>query len=299
MQRSTAMQRAAAAGLHLRLARLGLAAGALAGGGLAGCGAATPADTQVTAPQTTTPATSTAASATTPTSDAATAARDAAIDAAIAHPDRWGEDRARDADRRPGEVLRFFDVRPGMKVAELMSGRGYYAELLSRVVGPQGLAYVQNNKFVLEKFAAAPLAERLGRGGLGNVRRVDRELHDLGLPAGELDAVLMILFYHDTYWMGVDRKAMLAGVFAALRPGGVFGIVDHAAAAGAGTSAVKTLHRVERGVVQAEIEAAGFVLEASSDALAHPEDDHSVNVFDPAIRGKTDRFVLRFRKPAP
>ncbi|MCB9739836.1 MAG: class I SAM-dependent methyltransferase [Deltaproteobacteria bacterium] len=232
---------------------------------------------------------------------AAAPAADPAADpiaAAVAHPDRWGEDRARDADRKPAEVLRFFGLASGQKVAEMMAGRGYYAELLSRVVGPQGRVYVQNNAFVLQKFAAAPLAERLGRGGFGNVVRLDNELEAPGLPTGELDAVLMILFYHDTFWMQADRPKMLAAIFASLRPGGVFGVVDHRAAKGHAADDVKTLHRIEEDVVVREITAAGFVLDGRSDVLAHSADDGSKSVFDPAIRGRTDRFVLRFRKPA-
>ncbi len=240
------------------------------------------------------------ASTATPAATAAPTGHDAAADpiaAAVAHPDRWGEDRARDADRKPAEVMRFFGIAPGMQVAEMMAGRGYYAELLARVVGPKGLVWVQNTPFVLQKFAAAPLAERLGRGGLGHTRRLDRELEDPGLPEGQLDAVLMILFYHDTFWMKVDRAKMLAAIFASLKPGGVFGVVDHSAAAGRGIEDVQRLHRVEQAVVEAEIVAAGFVLDARAELLRHPEDDRQTNVFEPALRGKTDRFVLRFRKP--
>ncbi len=157
--------------------------------------------------------------------------------------------------------------------------------------------YVQNNVFVLEKFARAPLSERLGRGGLGNTVRCDNELEAPGLPVGELDVVLMVLFYHDTFWMGADRAKMLAAIFASLKPGGIFGVVDHHAEAGSGARDVKTLHRIDRALVEAEIVAAGFRLDASSDVLKHGEDARSINVFDPAIRGRTDRFVLRFVKP--
>lgn len=219
------------------------------------------------------------------------------LTAAVASADRPAEDRERDADRKPAEVMAFFGIEPGMTVAELMAGRGYYSELLTRAVGASGVVYVHNTPFVLKRFAEKPIAERLARPGLENARRWDRELESLELPAGKLDAVLLILFYHDTFWQKVDRAAMLAGVRAALEPGGVFGVIDHHAAVGAGTSAVKTLHRIEADVVKREVLAAGFELAAESELLRHPEDDRTANVFDDAIRGKTDRFIYKFVKP--
>lgn len=216
---------------------------------------------------------------------------------AVAHPARPPEDRARDEDRKPARMLAFFGIEPGMKVAEMMAGRGYYAEILARAVGSEGTVYVHNTPYVLDKFAREPLIERLDKPGLGNVIRKDRSLEDPGLPEGELDAVLMILFYHDTYWMDVNRDAMNAAIYKALKPGGVFGVVDHHARPGAGTDAVKSLHRIEPQIVKQEILEAGFELDAQSDRLRHPEDDRASNVFDEAIRGKTDRFAFRFRKP--
>jgi predicted methyltransferase len=216
---------------------------------------------------------------------------------AVAAPERPAEDRARDADRKPTEVLHFFAIEPGMQVAELMTGRGYYAEILARAVGPTGRVYAHNSPFVLKRFAEAPLAERLARPGLENVSRLDREVDDPGLPAGELDAVLLILFYHDTYWMEADRARMNRAVFESLVPGGVYGVIDHFAEDGSGARDVKTLHRVDAQLVKKEILAAGFELEAESELLRHPEDDRTKNVFDEDIRGKTDRFIYRFRKP--
>lgn len=220
-----------------------------------------------------------------------------ALREAVAHGARPAEDRARDGDRKPARVLAFFGIEPGMKVAEMMAGRGYYAEILARAVGSDGTVYVHNTPYVVDKFADGPLTERLDQLGLGNTVRRDRPLEDPGLPEGELDAVLMILFYHDTYWMDVDRDAMNAAIYAALKPGGVFGVVDHHARQGAGTDEVKSLHRIEPHIVRREILEAGFELDAESDLLRHPEDDRTTNVFDDAIAGETDRFVFRFRKP--
>jgi predicted methyltransferase len=218
------------------------------------------------------------------------------IRASVAAAGRPEDDRARDEARRPDAILRFFEIAPGQRVAELMTGRGYYAELLSRVVGEEGVVIAQNNAFVVERFADAALKERFANPELANVQRVDAELEAPGLP-GDLDAVLMILFYHDTYWQETDRPAMNRAVFEALKFGGVYGVVDHHAEAGSGDRDVKSLHRVDAELVKSEILAAGFVLDAESDVLRHPEDDRSANVFDEGIRGKTDRFVYRFRKP--
>jgi predicted methyltransferase len=217
---------------------------------------------------------------------------------AMASPDRPAEDRELDQHRDPAAVLGFFGIEPGMTVADLMAGRGWYTEILARAVGPTGAVYAQNNKFVVERFADKPMAERLARPGLENVKRWDRELENLELPAGQVDAVLMVLFYHDTYWQKTDRKKMLAEIYAALEPGGVFGVIDHHAAAGTGGTAVKTLHRIEAELVKKEILDAGFELAAESDLLRHPNDDRTLNVFDDKIRFETDRFIYKFVKPA-
>jgi predicted methyltransferase len=217
---------------------------------------------------------------------------------AVAAPERPEADRQRDADRHPGEVLAFFGIAPGMQVADLMAGTGYYTEILSRAVGPEGKVYAQNNRFVLERFADEPLTERLARPGVDNVIRLDRELESPGLPDG-LDAAIMIRFYHDMYWQKTDRKEFNRAVFAALKPGGVFGVVDHHAPAGTGFEHVLDLHRVEADLVMKEILASGFVFDGASDVLANPDDTRDWNIFadDAARRDQTDRFVFRFRKP--
>jgi len=213
---------------------------------------------------------------------------------ALAAPDRPETDKARDAGRKPAEVLNFFGIQPGDRVVELMAGSGYYVDILSRVVGEKGKVYAQNNAFVLKRFAEKPLSKRLSNPVLANVVRHDKELDDPDLPSG-LDAVLIILFYHDTYWQGVDREKMNKAVFASLKPGAIFGVVDHHAEAGSGARDVETIHRMDMELLKKEILAAGFELAAESDVLRHPEDDRTVNVFK--MRGKTDRFVLKFRKP--
>ena len=217
---------------------------------------------------------------------------------AVANPARPEADRLRDPHRRPAEVLAFFGIAPGMKVADLVAGSGYYTEILASAVGSSGTVWAQNHRWILERFGDEVLSKRLAKPGLANTVRWDRELEALGLPERELDAVLLILFYHDTFWQDIDREAMNAEVRKALKPGGLYGVIDHHAEAGSGDRDVKTIHRVDAEQVKREILAAGFVLEAESGILRHPEDDRTKNVFDGSIRGLTDRFVYRFRKPA-
>ena len=224
------------------------------------------------------------------------------VRAAVAAKDRLPADRALDAGRHPAETLAFFGIAPGMRVAELGAGGGYTTELLARVVGPKGTVYGHNSPFILERFAAKPWAARLARRVMRNVQRVDSDF-DQPLPpdARDLDAVLMILFYHDTVWMGVDRAHMNAAVFRALKPGGVYGIIDHSARAGARMDDVKTLHRIEEHVVRDEVEEAGFRLVAEAAFLRNPEDARDWNDSPTAAgarRGTSDRFVLKFVKPA-
>jgi predicted methyltransferase len=225
----------------------------------------------------------------------------AAIQAAVDAPDRSSADRALDEGRRPAEVLAFLGIRPGMRVAELGAGLGYTAELLARIVGPKGVVYAQNDKFILERFAEGPWSARLQKPVMKNVVRVDREFDDpLPPEARDLDAVLMILFYHDTVWLGTDRARMNAAVFRALKPGGVFAIVDHSAKAGSGLSDVQTLHRIDEETLRKEVEAAGFRFKAASDVLRNPSDTRDWNASPLAVgerRGTSDRFTIDFVKP--
>jgi len=222
----------------------------------------------------------------------------ASIAAAVAHPGRPQDDRVRDNDRRPAEVMTFLGVEPGMAIADLQTGRGYYAELFARTVGATGKVYAQNNAFVVKRFADKPLADRLARLGFDHLVRIDRELETLGFPEGTLDLVHIGLFYHDTYWQKVDRAAMNRSILSALKPGGIYAIVDHHAEVGSGERDVKTLHRGDAAQIKAEVLAAGFEWVGESELLGHPEDDRKTNVFAPAIRGKTDRFIYKFRKPS-
>jgi predicted methyltransferase len=222
--------------------------------------------------------------------------------AIVAAPDRTAPDRALDAGRHPAELLAFVGVLPGMRVAELGAGGGYTTELLARAVGPSGTVYGQNSPLILQRFAEKPWSERLGRPVMQHVIRVDRDFDD-PFPPGlhDLDAVVIVLFYHDTVWMGVDRARMNAAVFRALRPGGSYVIVDHSARAGAGLADVQTLHRIEERLVREEVEQAGFRFAGEASFLREPADPRDWNA-SPRVagerRGTSDRFVLRFTKPS-
>jgi predicted methyltransferase len=222
---------------------------------------------------------------------------------ALANPARPEADRDRDASRKPAEVLEFFGIGPGMAVLDMYSGGGYYAEILSSVVGAQGRVVAQSSKpyltYVGEEFEIRHADNRLA-----NVDVLMAENNELALDADQFDAITLILSYHDIYyedlsieWHMTDGPALLAELIKSLKPGGILGIVDHSAMAGTPSETGGTIHRIDVALVIGEVQAAGFELVARSDILRNPDDDLQVSVFAPEVRGKTDRFVLRFRKP--
>jgi predicted methyltransferase len=244
----------------------------------------------------------------TPSTSAASAAPAAAtqevpkeVRAVVDAPDRDEADKKLDAGRHPAELLAFAGVKPGMRVAEIVAAGGYTTELLARAVGPTGKVFGQNTAVILEKFAEKPWTARLAKPVNANVAKVTRDLDDpLPPEATNLDVVLDVLFYHDTFWLKVDRAKMNAAIFKALKPGGAYVIVDHTAKKGAGASDVQTLHRIEESTVREEIERAGFKLAASAEFLRNPSDTRDWSASPGAAgekRGTSDRFVLRFVKP--
>jgi predicted methyltransferase len=224
----------------------------------------------------------------------ATAAARSRIDyaAILADPIRPEADRVRDSDRKPAEIVAFSGVKPGDKVAELAPGGGYFTRILSGIVGPTGTLYPVTRQAspALQAIADARPNVKLAVGPTGTI------------PVPEpVDVVWTTLNYHDFKNVKLgDSDAALAvdaAAFKALKPGGIYFIVDHEAGKGVGASVTATLHRIESALVKREVEAAGFRLEATSPLLRHPADDHSQKVQETGIRGKTDQFVLRFRKP--
>jgi predicted methyltransferase len=232
----------------------------------------------------------------TPAADVPAPIRDA-----IAATDRSVDDRKLDAGREPAEVLAFFKIAPGHKVGELFAGGGYTTELMARVVGPTGKIYAQNTKEVLDRFARKPWSERAAKPVMANVVGVEQPTDDPFPPeAKDLDAVITILNYHDFVWQKADRAKLNKLVFERLKKGGVYGIVDHSAAAGSGVRDVETLHRIDEATVKQEVLAAGFVLDGESDVLRHPDDARDWNTSPRNAgdrRGTSDRFTLRFVKP--
>ncbi|MGE5241797.1 MAG: class I SAM-dependent methyltransferase [Bacteroidota bacterium] len=210
--------------------------------------------------------------------------------ALVASPDRSAADREEDVRRKPEQLLEFTGVRPGMKVLEIGAGNGYTAELLARAVGSRGRAYAQNTA-PREAFDV-----RMQTPAMKNVVALIRPFDD---PAPsevkDLDLITVILIYHDTTYLPVDRARMDRRFFELLKPGGHLIVVDHSAKAGAGTSVGKTLHRIEEAVVRREVEAAGFRLESESDFLRNPADPREESFF--RMKMPTDRFALKFVKP--
>lgn len=212
--------------------------------------------------------------------------------AILADPIRPEADRGRDSDRRPAELAAFAGVGPGDRIAELAPGGGYFTRVLSGVVGPDGRVYAMASRPspALQELAAARPNIHVTVAAPGTI------------PAPEpVDLVWTTLNYHDFKNVkvgdGDGAAAINAAAFRALKPGGIYLVVDHDTAAGAGASQTSTLHRIESALVRREVESAGFRLDATSDLLRHPADDHTLKVQETGIRGKTDQFVLRFRKP--
>ena len=198
------------------------------------------------------------------------------------------------------EVIAFMEIKPGDKVADIVAGR--FVRALSQAVGPTGKVYAVEAAEVVKAHpqGLASLQALAADPAYANVVVTAPPINVMALPNG-LDAVFIRQNYHDLHdkFMGpADIAAFNRSVFIALKPGGVFVVLDHAAAAGSGLRDTDTLHRIDPAAVKAEAKAAGFLLDGESPVLANPADDHSKKVFDPAIRGHTDQFLLRFRKPA-
>jgi len=183
----------------------------------------------------------------------------------------------------------------------LFGAGGNTAEVLARAVGPSGKVYMQNPDFFYERFGKKVVDERLADNRLPNVVRLDKPLNQMGLEPNSLDGATAFMVLHDFFWLSQDVPGILKDVHQALKPGGWFGVVDHAAPAGTGAEHAKDrdkgTHRIDEAYVKKIFAEAGFVLEASNDVLRNPADDHTKPFYDESFRGKsTDRFVLRFRK---
>jgi predicted methyltransferase len=222
------------------------------------------------------------------------------IAAAVANPSRPAENTARDAERKPAEMLTFAQVKRGETIVDFMPGKGYFTRLFSTAVGPRGTVYAVTPQAVLDKFKGKPRPPSVStEKGHANVHDIVSSNSSLNLP-GSADLVWTSQNYHDVHiFLGTDgATAFDKAVFDALKPGGVFVVLDHSGVRGQDDATMAKLHRIDEDIVKREVVAAGFVLEAENDSLRNPADPRTANVFDPSIRGKTDQFVLRFRKPA-
>jgi predicted methyltransferase len=226
----------------------------------------------------------------------------AAISAAIQDGTRPASDTERDTNRKPAQTLAFTGIKAGDKVADYAAGQGYFTRLFAGVVGPSGHIYasvpaplfkypnIVKGTADLEAYVAAHPNVSMSFGSPLEAARYPERL----------DAFFISQNYHDLHdpFMGsVDMVAFNRQVFQALKPGGVYIVLDHVAAPGSSPDVTDTLHRIEPDVVRREVEAAGFMFEGESAALANTEDPHTAGVFDPSIRGKTDQFILKFRRP--
>ncbi len=224
-----------------------------------------------------------------------------AVQRALANPDRLSADRERDQRSHPGEILALLDLKPGDQVADIFAGGGYYSELLGRTVGPSGRVLMHNNAAYVN-FVGEALEKRFEGRDLPAVVRHDREVVNLDLGVGQLDAVIIVMSYHDLYhtaegWPVIDVDSFMGQITEALKPGGRLLLVDHVAAAGSGKAAAQELHRIEASFVRRDVARFGLEFVAANDSLRNPNDDHSLTAFAPEVRGKTDRFVLLFQKP--
>ena len=231
---------------------------------------------------------------------AVTAAKPLPSAAWLADPLRSADMRKLDEGRLPAQVLAFAGVKPGQAVLDFMAGGGYYSLLLARAVGPKGMVFAVNTAGENDAKAWEPFADKIPQ-----LHVMVSEIPAMQFAPRSLDLIFTNLNYHDLYWESekyhfarVEVSKVLAGWFTAVKPGGHVVIVDHAGPVGGDPREVADrLHRIDPERVKADMAAAGFVFEAESNVLRRSEDDHSKLVFDPAVRGKTDRFMLKFRRP--
>lgn len=229
----------------------------------------------------------------------AQAAPSAAVTAAVADKARPEADTKRDADRKPAEMLEFAGVKPGDKVADFIPGGGYFTRVFAKAVGPKGKVFAVTNPPPPNATAPAPILAVAADPAYGNITVVSTGIGSFKLPE-QVDVFWTSQNYHDLYLtrFNLDVPAVVKSIYDGIKPGGVFIVLDHAAAAGADVvPTANTIHRIDPAAVRKTVEAAGFKYEGETKVLANASDDHTKNVFDPSLRGHTDQFVYKFRKP--
>lgn len=236
-----------------------------------------------------------------PCESAGGAAVSEAVAAAVSNPQRPAEDIAKDANRHPGQVLSFFNIKPGMTVLDLFSGGGYYTEMLNSVVGENGKVIAHTNEAYIP-FSGEIYKQRYLDNRLAQTTVIVSEADDLQLEENSIDAAMLVLTWHDFVyadpendWQAIDEGLLVQKLCRAMKPGAVLGLIDHAANSGGETAEVaQKLHRIDPQVVRDDFAESCFTLEAEADFLRNSNDDHTLAVFDPSLRGKTDRFVFKF-----
>ncbi len=223
----------------------------------------------------------------------------APVTAALADSGRPQADKDRDAARHPGEILALMGVKPGDKVADFIMGGGYWTRILAKTVGDTGHVYAYQPAEFIQYRAAYATDQDTAVAGYANVTPSRESLGMLTFPE-PLDAIITVQNYHDLHLKFAppgSAKFIAGELFAALKPGGVLLVVDHVANADPDFAVPDKLHRIDPAAARAEIESVGFKFEGESPVLRNPDDPHTAIVFDPSIRGKTDQFVYKFRKP--
>jgi len=228
------------------------------------------------------------------------------VAAALADPRRTDADRAQDADRKPGEMVVFAGIKPGMKVVDLIPGGGYFTRVFAKVVGDKGFVYAYQasnlDDYIKKRFSVTEVTTAFlskPYEAYKNVGVLHAPIEKFVVPE-QADIVWTSRNYHDfhdKFFGPADLKVVNKAVFDSLKPGGIFLVLDHAAEPGSGLRDTETLHRIDEAAVKQEVEAAGFKLVDESKLLRNPADDHKAKVFDASVKGKTDQFILKFRKP--
>lgn len=235
----------------------------------------------------------------TPLSAAHHEAKSDAVAAALADPARPEADKARDATRKPADLLAFANVKPGDHVLDFIMGGGYLTRILAATVGPKGRVYAYQPAEFIGFMAQYGIDQDNVAKAHANVTPFRPGIGSFAVP-GPVDAIVTVQNYHDLHlaMAAPDTAAKAnAALFKALKPGGTLVVVDHIAATGSGLTVPDKLHRIDPAIVRAELEAAGFRYDGELNLWRNPADPHTANVFDPSIRGKTDQFAYRFRKP--
>jgi predicted methyltransferase len=238
--------------------------------------------------------------------DAAAKKLPAYVTAALADAGRTDADKAQDADRKPGEMVVFAGIKPGMKVVDLIPGGGYFTRIFAKVVGDKGFVYAYQpsnlDDYIKKRFSVTDVTTAFlskPYEAYKNVQVLHAPVEKFVVPE-QVDLVWTSRNYHDLhdpFFGPADLKVVNKAVFDSLKPGGIFLVLDHAAEPGSGLRDTNTLHRIDEAAVKQEVEAAGFKLAGESSVLRNPADDHKSKVFDASVKGKTDQFILKFRKP--